>query len=211
MKEKNVVIPAHEWICSMIGALRYGCHRNNHLEPSWTFDHLKKYLPQLCKKDLDAGLYALEKFCSETCEMLDENFYDALDDAHGNREEYLDFIEWCAEEAKKLGKDITHCWAYDRYQKNLERESSYKYRLYELESFFDEDAKPIREITSEPVSWGDVNKLFFEGELKSSEAIMNRINIYTENCYPRKAIGEIDRIVIPESHRGKVYKIIKRD
>lgn len=205
-KDKNIVIPVHEWICSMIGALRYGCSRNNHLEPSWTFDHLKKHLPQLCKKDLEAGLYALEKFCSETCEMLDDNFYDGLDDEHGNRLDYIKFIEWCVEEASKLGKDITNCWAYDRYKKNLERESSLKYRLYELESF-DKDAKPIREITVEPVSWGDVNKLLFDGELESQYGMMNRITLFTEE-YPRRDIGEIDRIIEPKTCEGKVYKII---
>lgn len=219
MENMEVKVEIGDLYQFLIAECRYGYKRNNHLMPWGAYEHVKQYLPIMYEVDADYALHTACQLCDECIsQQLTNNFYDGLDDVHGSRKEAIEFIDWLLDWINDNSENTIYehvyrgfkPYNYYLYEENLKRESEFKYRLYEVNTF-DIDSEFIfkdnivREITTEPVSWDEVNKLLFEGELKSNTATFNKKSIYPRG----KVIGEVDRIIEPSEFQGKIYVIIK--
>lgn len=210
MKTKKVQIAVQDVYQLMLSECRYGYTRNNHLIPGGAYDHVKKYLPKLAKCDLDYALHTASQLCDECIsQQLNGNFYNGLDDEHGNRKEAIEFINWLLDFIHDKGRDTNYSnfmpYNYDTFLVNKEREVGHKYRVFELNSF-EEGAEVVRELTKEPISKKEADEVLFSKELGVTSGIMNHIDIKSKN-YPIRVVGEIIRIIEPETHKGKVYSI----
>lgn len=211
MKNKKVYVDTNDMYQFLISDCRYGYHRNNHLMPGGAYSHAKKYLPKLAKGDLDYALHTASQLCDECIsQQLNGNFYNGLDDEHGSRREAIEFINWLLDFIHEKGKDTSYSnffpYNYDSYLENIEREEALRYRVYELDSF-DKEANKVRELTTEPVSKKEADRILFTEELGVTSGIMNHIDIKTKNQYPERVTGELIRIIEPVSYKGKIYSI----
>ena len=210
MKTKKVQIDVQDVYRLMLDECRYGYTRNNHLMPCGAYEHAKKYLPKLLKADIEYGLHTAAQLCDECIsQQVNGNFFDGLDDEHGNRAEALKFIDWLLDFIHDKGRDTNYSnfipYNYDALLANKEREAAYKYRVFELNSF-EEGADVIKELTKEPISKKDAGKVLFIDELGVTSGVMNHIDIKSKEC-PTRVVGEIIRVIEPETHKGKVYSI----
>ena len=210
MKTKKVYLDGHDVYQLMLAECRYGYTRNNHLMPGGAYDHVKKYLPKLLKADLECGLHTAAQLCDECIsQQLNGNFFDGLDDEHSNRKEAIEFIDWLLDFIHDKGRDTNYSnfmpYNYDAFLANKEREAAHRYRVFELNSF-EEGADVVRELTKEPVSKKEADRILFIEELGVTSGVMNHIDIKSKD-YPVRVVGEIVRIIEPETHKGKIYSI----
>lgn len=209
-KEKRIYVNVHDLYQFLISECRYGYRRNNHLMPGGAYDHVKEYLPKMLKADKDVALHTASQLCDECIsDQLIANFYEGLDDEFGNRKEAVEFINWCMEWIRANSDSDAECayhkpYNYDLFESNIAREAELKYRVFELDKF-EEDANVIREITTEPVSKKDADNVLFLQELGVTSGVMNSRSI--RDKHSRYIVGELIRIIEPESHNGRVYAI----
>lgn len=198
----------------LLAECRYGYKRNNHLMPGGAYDHVKEYLPLMYKTDKERALHTACQLCDECIsDQLMLNFYDGLDDEYNNRAEALKFINYLLEWIHMNGRDISAYSNYDKYLpynfnqyvENINKENSLKYRVFELDAF-EETANKVKELTTESVTKEEADKILFTDELGITEGVMNHVSIKTKE-YPVRVIGELIRIIEPESHKGKIYSI----
>jgi hypothetical protein len=210
IKEKKVYVDLHDLYQFLISECRYGYKRNNHLMPGGAYDHVKEYLPKMLKANKDMALHTARQLCEECIsDQLTANFYEGLDDEFGNRKEAVEFVNWCMEWIRTNSGSDAECtchtpYNYDIFESNLTREEELKYRVFEIDKF-EEDADVIREITTEPVSKNDADNVLFLQELGVTSGVTNHIVIRDQHS--RYIVGELVRIVEPESHKGHVYSI----
>lgn len=214
-KSTDIKVDVHTMYQLLIESCRYGYTRNNHLMPWGSYDHVKSYLPQMLKIDSDTALHTACQICDECIsEQLEMNFYNGLDDEHDNRKKAIEFIEyllkWIKDNSKTVENSYTNYdryipYNYNRYVDNLEREKALRYRVFELDEF-DKNAKRIRELTTEPVDKTEADKILFTDELQVTEGTMSHIDLKTDK-YPVRVIGELIKIIKPESHKDKIYSI----
>lgn len=212
MKTKRVQIDVKDVYQLMLSECRYGYTKNNHLMPGGAYAHAKKYLPKLLKADQEDGLHTAAQLCDECIsQQLNGNFYNSLDDEHGSRKEAIEFIDWLLDFIHEKGKDTSYSnffpYNYDSYLENIERYEALRYRVYELDDF-DRLANKIRELTTEPVSKKEADRILFTEELGITSVTMNHIDIKTTYAVsPERVIGELIRIIEPVSYKGKIYSI----
>lgn len=118
--KKNVPVDPVDMYRLLIGEVRYGCSRNNHLMPSGAFDTCRKYLPILMKTNADVAIRTAQQLCEEVISELNLRFYDGEDDENGNRKLYVQFIEECIKFVHENGGPED--WVpfnYNDYQGNL--------------------------------------------------------------------------------------------
>lgn len=214
MKDKRIFVDIHDLYNLLISQCRYAYTRNNHLEPDSSYNKVKKYLNKLLKSDAEFTLHIACQLCEECISLqLNDNFFEGLDDEYYNRHQTIEFIEWLLKFIHTKGKKVEERFVnylpynYDSYKENIEREKSLKYRLYEVEKF-ERDSKVLREITTDAVTKEEADKILFNQELQTEEALIRKINLRTEGSYPERVIGELLEVITPESHKDKCYSIV---
>ena len=209
---ENVKIDINDLYKLLISDCRYGYTRNNHLMPGAAYENVKKYINEMYVVDKETALSTACQLVEECIEnQLGYNFIDALDDENGNRKEAIDFINVLLNWIHLKGNDEELSYRdykyyvpynYNIYNKNIEKEASYKYRVYELDNF-NEDANKIRELTTVPVSKAEADTVLFKDELKVTSLSYNKLNIMSEH----RITGEIIKIITPTDFQDKVYSI----
>jgi len=143
----------------LIGDLRYGYSRNNHLMPGCAYTRTKRLIDRMYEIDNEYALYTLKQICEECItDQLTWNFCDGYDDELGNRKEAINFVNWCMEWIHAHGDAnyLPYCW--DRFENNLAKDNEPRYNVYEL---IGEEKKLL---TETPVSIKQVDDYIFTKE-----------------------------------------------
>lgn len=95
-KRKHVVeVGLKDLYQMLIMGNRYGCSRNNHLEPWGAFDHCKVYLPKMMEADKEWGTHTARQLCEEAIGELWHFKKGYEGDPNHNWDLYIDFIWHC--------------------------------------------------------------------------------------------------------------------
>lgn len=204
-KKTKISVDIHDFYQLLIAECRYGYYRNNHLMPGGAYTHVKEYLDKMYKVDPEWSVHTAKQICDECIsDQLVWNFFNALDDEYGSRREAIQFIEYLLNWIHQYDANYVP-YNYSQFEDNLAREESLLYRVYELAEF-DSNAEKLRELTTGPVTKKDAEDILFTKELKVTQGLINHIDIKTKE-YPVRVVGELIRIIEPESHKGKIYSI----
>lgn len=116
----------------LLGDLRYGYSRNNHLMPGCAYDKVKYLIPRMEEVDAEYALRTIEQICEEC--ITDEicwRFGDGYDDELGNRAEAIAFVRWCMDwiQARKPGWK-PYCW--NQFEANVALDDAPRYKVYEI-------------------------------------------------------------------------------
>lgn len=106
----------------LVGNLRYGYTRNNHLMPSCAYEQTKRIINDFINVDENYAINTLKQICNECIsEEICMRFCDGVDDECGNREESIQFVWWCI---KTINKYIPE-WKpndFDRFENNIAKD-----------------------------------------------------------------------------------------
>ena len=162
--KKTISLPLKDVYQLLIGDLRYGYSRNNHLMPSDGYEKVKRIIPEMYKVDAEWSIYTLKQLCEECITgQLSANFYDGEDDENGNRASAIEFIKWSLDWIHEHDEDqkfedkkwLPYC--YDCFVANLEKDKEPRYNIYEV---LDGTKKLI---TEKPVCKKDYLDIIFKG------------------------------------------------
>jgi len=117
----------------LIKEVRYACSRNNHLEPSSTFEELKSILPMYYDQDSEWGMKTAKQICEEVINELVISFPDGEDNTYKNREHYLDMILWLLDFiVDNEGEWKPYNW--DNYIYNIATDCTKQYFIKDLDT-----------------------------------------------------------------------------
>ena len=142
----------------LISECRYGYTRNNHLMPGGAYDKVKRIVPQMYEVDKEYAINTIKQICEECIsDQLMMNFYDGEDDEHGNRQEAINFVNWCLDfiHTKYINWEP---YNYNLFHDNVERDNEPRYLVYELRG----KSKRKKLITPEPVSEKEYINIIFD-------------------------------------------------
>ena len=133
MENKTIDLELLDFYRLLVANLRYSYSRNNHLQPSSTYQRVKEeYLPKLFAIDKETALHTFKQICEEC--IFDEicmNFYDGEEDESGNRRSSLEFVEYLLNEIHKYEPDWLP-YNYDQFIKNKNLDDEPIYLIYEI-------------------------------------------------------------------------------
>jgi len=143
----------------LISECRYGYRRNNHLMPDGAYDKVKRLVPQMYEIDKEYAVYTVKQICEECIsEQLIWNFHDGEDDEHGNRQDAIDFVNWCLDWIHKNEASSWQPYNYNGFTANLKKDAEPRYLVYELRG----KSKRKKLITPTPVSKNEYHDLLFK-------------------------------------------------
>lgn len=202
-------IKNHDLYQLLVTECRYGYTRNNHLMPRCAYDHIKAYLPLICKEDNELGISTATQLMEECISnQLCRNYDSGLDDEFGNRKEALDFIQYLKDWLAERG--VTNMpYNYTRCLDNIKRADSLKYDIVSLKpgTFEAPNANPDEVLASGLTRDAAGTKLMTE-ILGTDNAIWNCVKIMTEDGF---VLGQKFRIIQPAEHQGELYAIILKE
>ena len=195
---RKVEIESIELYRMIIANLRYAYTRNNHLEPSSTFEYLKKLLPNLIEADKETGLHTAEQVCDEAISLeLTTNFGNGHDDEFGNRRETLNFIEYLVDLIKANEGHLPY--NIDQVTINVATEYKPRYQIYE--ELEDGTLKLLSDKVVSEASYQDALWDFIETTVGKN---------ITEASYNKQRIERKDLDTHMCDYRYKVYTPIKK-
>ncbi len=207
MARKNTIaVDATDLYRFLITDLRYGYSRNNHLMPSCAYDEVKKYLMLMKKKDPELAEHTATQLCEECIsDQLSINFYDGLDDQHGNRKEALEFVDYCIDFTGKKP------YNYSNYLDNIEKANNIKYKLCYWLDAKDFTADYLKTLPSSNIATDltleEADKEMVKALGSPESATWNTL----EFLDGKTVVGHAYRIIEPSDYAGIIYGIIKED
>lgn len=198
----------------LIGELRYAYTRNNHLQPSASYDDAKRILPEMLKEDPDTAVRTAKQLCEECIsDQIAGRFYDGLDDEFGNRSEAVGFVEWLIEFVHSNGAAEYRPYNHDLYELCCDNADRLDYTVLRLgDDCFDTSKDNLAQgsAIAEDVSKKEADEILCSKVFHTDSILFNHIALEGEK-YPRKVIGEKLRIIEPESHKHEIYAIVLSD
>lgn len=173
----------------LIGEMRYGYGRNNHLMPGCGYDKIKNLVPQMYEIDKEYAVYTMKQLCEECIsDQIMMNFYDGEDDEFGNRAGAIEFVKYSLkwihehETDKRYESSVWFPYNYDLFLDNLSKDDEPRYNVYEISG--DEKVllteKPVSQKKYMDIIFGDVKEGTFKSEThKLSEEYGDRRKSYT--------------------------------
>lgn len=207
-KEQKVGITMKDLYQFLLTDCRYGYSRNNHLMPWGAYDHAKKYLPKMLKKDEEYATSTAKQLCEECIsDELTANFYDGLDDENGNRREAIEFIQYLLEFVKN-NDHSTKNWLpynYHLYSDNLAREESYRYNVYSIKDFdYNSSDNYIKDTLATNLTLNEAYEFLFKVILNCKRSNYNKIEVTNDK---KQIIGRKFRIIEPFAYQNELYMI----
>lgn len=159
---KTMSVPLKDVYQLLIGELRYGYKRNNHLMPDAGYEKVKRIIPEMYKVDKEYAIYTLKQLCEECIsDQIMMNFHDGEDDEYGNRADAIHFVKYSLKwihkhEADKQYED--NAWFpynYDLFLDNVAKDKEPRYNVYEIKG----DDKVL--LTEHPVSQKKYKDIIF--------------------------------------------------
>lgn len=133
METKTIDIELLDFYRLLVSNLRYAYSRNNHLQPSISYQDIKeKYLPKFFAIDKETALHTFKQMCDEC--ISDEicvRFCDGEEDDFGNRRSSLEFVEYLLNEIHKYEPDWFP-YNYDQFIRNKNLDDEPIYLIYEI-------------------------------------------------------------------------------
>jgi len=117
----------------LIGEMRYGYTRNNHLMPSCGYDKAYDILPRFLEVDKEYALHTAKQLCDECIsDQIVGHFYNGIDDEFGNLVEARKFVRWLLNfvMTNSDGEDWFP-YNYDMFVNNLAKDDEPRYLVYE--------------------------------------------------------------------------------
>ena len=213
---KNIEISTTELYRFLISDLRYGYTRNNHLMPSCAYGESKRLLQNMYSIDKETALITAKQLCEECInDQLDRNFHSGLDDDFGNRKDAINFINYLLDFIHR--DDETYKpYNYRLYEINIDRYDNLHYDIIKLDDFdidierlfsgYNTDLLNSYEIEyiKKDLTLKEANNMLFDTILNSKQGSYNKRRLELNG----RIIGELFRIISPESHKDEVYGII---
>jgi len=116
----------------LIANLRYCYTRNNHLEPSCSYNTiLNEILPLMLEADSETAIHTAKQLCEECItDEIGMHFYYGEDDEFGNRKASIDFVKELLDFIHKADPDyVPYC--YDSFIENTNHDDDKVYNIYE--------------------------------------------------------------------------------
>lgn len=133
METKTIDLELLDFYRLLIASLRYSYSRNNHLQPSVSYQDIKEeYLPKLFAIDKETALHTFKQICDEC--ISDEicmHFYDGEEDEFNNRRSSLEFVEYLLNEIHKYEPNWFP-YNYDQFIRNKSLDDEPIYLIYEI-------------------------------------------------------------------------------
>lgn len=132
MEKKIIEIDSQVLYRMMVANLRYCYTRNNHLEPTCTYDLFKEeLLPAFFEKDEEIALHTTKQICEECIsDEICTRFFEGEDDEFNNREYSIKFVNYLLDLIHKYDKYYKP-YNFDSFLKNLEHDNDKIYQIYE--------------------------------------------------------------------------------
>lgn len=192
----------------LIGDLRYGYTRNNHLMPSDAYDKAKSIL-NLMKKTNSTWAYSTANQICEECisDQIMIHFYNGFDDEYGNLQEAIDFVEYLIKFMQEHNKEYKP-YNYDLYEDLINKKKNIKYSVYKLNKEEDFLAKGIpnnSEALKSSLTLDEAYDYLLLDILGTTNGTFNNLNIVEQG----RVIGKKFRILSPDNHHGELYMILR--
>ncbi|MBO7212631.1 MAG: hypothetical protein J6V44_16735 [Methanobrevibacter sp.] len=132
MEKKIIEIDSHVLCRMMVVNLRYCYTRNNHLEPTCTYDLFKEeLLPAFFEKDEETALHTAKQICEECIsDEICTRFFEGEDDEFDNREYSIKFVNYLLDLIHEYD-EYYKPYNFDSFLKNLEHDNDKIYQIYE--------------------------------------------------------------------------------
>ena len=214
MNEELINVEIHDLYQFLIGEMRYGYTRNNHLMPGGGYDKCKKYLPLMLEVDKRWAISTAKQLCDECISHeLITCFYSGDDDEFGNREGAISFIKWLLGWISDNGDPNYRPYNYDQYLDNIAIDDKPQYLIselfgYDIESNTYKEAKPLNK--DKLLSRNEyVNYLFMDicGAKIGEMITYNKISLDKNNERYGKRVKHYYRIYEPINRYFLIEKV----
>ena len=185
----------------LIGEVRYGCSRNNNLMPGSAFDEARQYVPVMFEADPDLAVHTAAQLCTEVINELALRFWEGAEDEFGNRQKYLDFINWCL--------DFVHQHGVENYVPYNNDQLSHVLATDDLKQFIimDNETQELLVDKDHALSRREYMEYILKEILKAKEGDECRYNFQNIKADRDKIIGHVLSFVEPFKRSLVVMRI----
>ncbi len=214
MEKEMVNVEIYDLYQFLIGEMRYGYTRNNHLMPGDGYDKCKKYLPLMLKVNKSWAISTAKQLCDECIsDELTRCFYSGDDDEFGNREGAINFIKWLLAWISDNGDSYYRPYNYDVYLRNTAFDDKPQYLIselfgYDIESNTYKEAKALNK--DKLLSRNEyANYLFMDicGARKGETILYNKISLDKNNEHHGKMVKHYYHIYEPINRYFLIEKV----